>query len=179
VDFGLAIMKPTAFNMIPGLESFIPKFVSAKASVGTAALVGVDPSILTVKAQDIEINVNTFYWPIPDPVTQTAVNAGLQLFGPPSINYAQSASFKNFTEDLDGDGVLRTSTEDKNSNGWLDSGEDLNSNGLLDLSEDRNKNGRIDRAGRPRWAMPRSTWPALCNFLPPWPLPRRAAKASP
>ncbi|MEI7786163.1 MAG: hypothetical protein WCK08_17355, partial [Betaproteobacteria bacterium] len=62
VDFGLAIMQPASFNMIPSLSAYTPKFISAKAYVGTAALVGVDEDILTVKAQDIEINVNTFYW---------------------------------------------------------------------------------------------------------------------
>ena len=117
VDFGLAIMTPSLATAIPGLASFAPKFISAKASIGTAALVGIDPSILSVKAEDVEVNINTFVLPNAGPV----VNAALQLFGPPSINYKLSASFKSYTEDI-------------NKNNLLDSGEDRNQNGLIDTA---------------------------------------------
>ena len=127
VDFGLAIMTPTLATMIPGLEEFAPKFISAKASVESASLVGVDPDILEVRAEDVEVNINTFVLPIPKSPPQlaavaVAANAALQLFGPPSINYKLSPSFKDFTEDA-------------------------NSNGTLDAGEDRNQNGKIDSAG--------------------------------
>jgi len=146
VDFGFAMMKPMALAMIPPLEQFSPYWVSAKASIERAGLVGFDRNILSAEMRDIEINLNTFVIPTTLPGA-AEMNAALQIFGPPFINYKESNSFKDFTEDLDGDGILRTSTEDLNSNGWLDAGEDLNGNGRLDLSEDRNFNGRIDRAG--------------------------------
>jgi len=48
-------------------------------------------------------------------------------------------------EDLDCDGHLDTMTEDRNGNGFLDSGEDQDDDGHLDqLYEDRNGNGRLD-----------------------------------
>lgn len=146
VDFGLAIMKPTLFNIIPGLENYTPMFISAKAAVGYAGLVGVDEDILSVRAEDVEVNINTFYWPIPVPQVNAVVNAGLQLFGPPSINYKLSNSFKDFTEDLNGNGLLDLG-EDINRNGVLDAGEDLNGDGILQESEDKNTNGIIDPAG--------------------------------
>ncbi|MDP4842168.1 MAG: hypothetical protein NWR74_06260, partial [Burkholderiaceae bacterium] len=142
VDLGLAIMTPTLLTALPGLDQYAPQFISAKASVASASLVGIDPSFLDVGAQDVEVNINTFVIPkAPAPV-----NAALQLFGPPSINYQLSPSFRNYTEDEDGDGLLFTG-EDSNGNLKLDAGEDLNFDGLLQLSEDRNNNGVIDSAG--------------------------------
>jgi len=117
VDFGLAIMTPTLATAIPGVASYAPKFISAKASIGTAALVGIDSSMISVKAKDVEVNINTFVLPNAGPI----VNAALQLFGPPSINYKLSASFKTYTEDI-------------NRNNLLDSGEDRNQNGLIDTA---------------------------------------------
>ena len=112
VDFGLAIMTPTIGTFIPGMEQYAPKFVTAKAKVGTAGLVGVDPDLLSVQAQDVEVNINTFVVPSLGPIG----NGILQLFGPPSIDY--QASFA-------------TSPEDKNNNGVLDDGEDLDHDGKL------------------------------------------------
>ncbi len=113
VDFGLAIMTPTLATAIPGMEQYAPKFVTAKASIGTAGLVGVDPDLLSVEAHDVEVNINTFVVP-----SLGAVGNGiLQLFGPPSIDY--QASFAD-------------SPEDKNDNGILDEGEDLDGDGELD-----------------------------------------------
>src|SRR3990167_2366519 len=115
VDFGLAIMTPSIDKFIPSLEQYSPRFVSAKASIADAMLVGIDPSLLDVQAHDVEVNINTFYVPsIPAPV-----QAAIQLLGPPSINYQLSPSFKDFTEDI-------------NANGVLDAGEDRNQNSLID-----------------------------------------------
>ncbi|MEN9774726.1 MAG: hypothetical protein RL322_1796, partial [Pseudomonadota bacterium] len=117
VDFGIALLKPVAFDLIPSLKQYLPQFVSAKATIGEAALVGIDESILSAKAEDVEVNINTFYWSLPDPATSKAVNAGLQLFGPPSINFPASKSFQE---------------EDQDQDGAIDPGEDRNRNGTLD-----------------------------------------------
>ena len=113
VDFGLAILTPTLATVIPGMEQYAPKFVSAKAFVGSAQLVGIDEELLEVEAHDVEVNINTFVVPSLGPVG----NGILQLFGPPSIDY--QASFAS-------------SPEDKNGNGLLDAGEDRDGDGVLD-----------------------------------------------
>ncbi|MDZ4123485.1 MAG: hypothetical protein U1E02_04800, partial [Hydrogenophaga sp.] len=116
VDFGLAIMTPALLDSIPGLGQYAPKFVSGQASVGSGSLVGIDPTLMEVRAEDVVVNINTFVVSNAPP----QVNAALQLFGPPSINYKLSPSFKDYTEDLDGDGDL-SPAEDRNQNGKLDS----------------------------------------------------------
>ncbi|MBV5304621.1 MAG: hypothetical protein JZU70_10550 [Chlorobium sp.] len=151
VDFGLAIMTPTALSFLPAsLKQYIPKFISVKANVGYAGLVGIDEDILTVKAQDIAVNINTFYWPLPDPTMEAAVNIALQLFGPPSINY--QTSFPDSPEDKDKDGILDTYDEDTNFNGVLDSDEDKDNDGILDLTEDLDRNGKLAKNGYALWA---------------------------
>ncbi|MEO7578774.1 MAG: calcium-binding protein, partial [Massilia sp.] len=112
VDFGLAIMTPTIASLIPGAEQLIPKFVAAKAHVDSAMLVGVDPSLMSVQARDISININTSYIPALTPIE----NGVLQLFGMPSIDFASSFS---------------ASPEDANHNGVLDAGEDRDGDGKL------------------------------------------------
>ncbi|MCU1533289.1 MAG: hypothetical protein JWO49_2860, partial [Arthrobacter sp.] len=112
VDFGLAIMTPTLATAIPGMEQYAPKFISVKARVGTAELKGVDPDLLEVHAEDVEVNINTFVVPSLGAVG----NAVLQLFGPPSIDYTK------------GD----FAAEDTNANGILDTGEDRDHDGVLD-----------------------------------------------
>jgi hypothetical protein len=142
VDFGFAIFKPMVFTMSPQLEQYSPMWVSAKASIERAGLVGIDEAILSAELFDVEVNINTFLIPnAPAPV-----NLALQLFGPPTINFKESASFKDFTEDVNLNGVLDLG-EDLNNNLRLDPGEDANGDGVLQLSEDRNQNGKIDRAG--------------------------------
>ena len=70
--------------------------------MGFAGLVGIDHSLLDVQAHDVEVNINTFYVPaVPAPV-----NLAIQLLGPPAINYALSPSFKDFTEDVNHNGVI-------------------------------------------------------------------------
>ncbi|MFA7062277.1 MAG: hypothetical protein WC156_15845, partial [Pedobacter sp.] len=151
VDFGLAIMTPTALGFLPeSLKQYIPKFLTVKANVGTAMLVGIDKDLMTVEAQEISVNINTFYWPLPDPVTELAVNAAIQLFGPPTINYQTSFGGAS-PEDKNKNGILDTYDEDKNFNGVLDVGEDTNNNGVLDLTEDLDRNGRLAKNGYALW----------------------------
>jgi hypothetical protein len=140
VDFGLAMMKPSIFAGIPALEASSPQFVSAKANIATAALVGIDPSLISAKMQDIEVNINTFM------MGMGYVDAVLQVLGPPYIDFKNSQSFKDFTEDSNHNGVLDLG-EDLNANLRLDPGEDLNGDGILQLSEDRNQNSYMDKAG--------------------------------
>ncbi|WP_043112418.1 hypothetical protein, partial [Pseudacidovorax intermedius] len=113
VDFGLVIAKPALLTSIPGLEAAAPYFLTLKADVGYAGLVGVDPDILAVQAQDVSVNINTFVL-TNDPTGN--LNPLLQLFGPPSIDWAATYD---------------KSPEDKNGNGVLDAGEDLDGNGKL------------------------------------------------
>jgi hypothetical protein len=155
VDFGIAVMSPTIFTMLaqkfPMLAQMTPKFITAKAHVGYAGLVGVDPSILSAKLQDVEVNINTFYWPMPHAAAPQAeaalraleagINIAAQLFGPPSINY--KASFPNSPEDKNKNGVLDLYDEDRNLNGTFDLGEDLG-NGILDPGEDLDGDGILD-----------------------------------
>ena len=86
VDFGLAIMTPSLAGMIPGANQIVPNFVTAKAHVDYAGLVGIDPSLMDVRAQDISININTSYIP----ALGAAGNAALQIAGPAYINYQTS-----------------------------------------------------------------------------------------
>ncbi|MFZ9626421.1 MAG: hypothetical protein ACO3AD_14260, partial [Burkholderiaceae bacterium] len=145
VDFGFAIMKPTALDAFGAagelLKLYDPKWVSVKASIERAGLVGIDEKVLSAEVFDVEVNINTFLIDAPTPIV-----AALQIFGPPVINYKQSPSFKDFTEDTNGNGKLDFG-EDKNANLRLDPGEDLDGDNILDLSEDRNQNGKIDTAG--------------------------------
>ncbi|WP_420226204.1 hypothetical protein [Pigmentiphaga litoralis] len=110
VDFGMAIATP-GLLAIPQLAAVAPKFLAVKAHVGQAGLVGVDDDIMSVTARNIDVNINTFYLP-----SGGALNAALQLFGPPSIDWA--SSFPNSPEDLNGNKVL-------------DAGEDRDLNGVL------------------------------------------------
>jgi hypothetical protein len=146
VDFGLAIMTPALAAIIPGGANLSPKFIAAKAHVDDAMLVGVDPDIMDVQAHDITININTTVIPNGGPI----VNAALQIFGPPSINWQTS---------------FDTSPEDANGNGVLDPGEDRDGNGVL-------------ATYGPRWATRRSTWRASSSCRPRWPSPRRARRRS-
>jgi hypothetical protein len=140
VDFGIGIFTPTALNFLPeSLKQYLPKFVTVKAYVGYAGLVGVDEDILTVSAQEVSVNINTFYWPLPDPITSAAVNVAIQLFGPPTINW--QTSFPNSPEDKNGNGQLDFYNEDVNFNGVMDLYEDKNNNGILDPGEDTNGDG--------------------------------------
>jgi len=139
VVFGLAIMTPTLAGLIPGAEKVTPKFLSVKASVGYAGLVGIDEDFLAVNANDVEVNINTFYLPT-DP-TGGYLNAALQLLGPPSINYR--TSFADSPEDANGNGLLDSYDEDKNDNGLLDPGEDLNGDGPLNITEDLDGDGLV------------------------------------
>ena len=160
VDFGIAVMVPTLFALIPGAEGFTPKFITAKAHVGYAGLVGIDRDILSIKAEDVDVNINTFYWPMPhspEPNTETALrtlelalNVTLQLFGPPSINY--QATFPNSPEDKNENGILDLYDEDLNKNGNFDAGEDLNNNGTFELTEDLNRDGLLAANGFALWA---------------------------
>ena len=150
VDFGFAILTPTALSFLPeSLKEYIPKFITVKANVGIAALVGVDKDLMTIKAQDIAVNINTFYWHLPDPTVEAIVNVAIQLFGPPTINW--QTSFPTSPEDKNGNGILDIVDEDTNKNGVLDAGEDLNNNGVLDLTEDLDSNGRLARNGYALW----------------------------
>ena len=139
VDFGLAIMTPTLAGLIPGAESVTPKFLTVKAYVGYAGLVGIDEDFLEIRAEDVEVNINTFYLPT-DP-TGGYLNAALQLLGPPSINY--QTSFPDSPEDANGNGILDTYDEDANDNGLLDHGEDLDGDGILDVTEDLDGDGEL------------------------------------
>ena len=143
VNFGLAVMLPTLFVGFPALAALTPKFLSAKASIKTAGLVGIPKELLSAEVHDIEVNINTFG--TTDVGFSTALQV-LQVSGPPYIDFKKSKAFKDFTEDTNGNGVLDLG-EDLNGNLRLDSGEDTNKDGILQLSEDRNQNGIIDTAG--------------------------------
>jgi len=146
VSFAFGIFTPTVLSFLPdSLQTYVPKFYTVKASVGMAGLVGIDKDILEVRAEDIEVNINTFYWQLPEKITEAAVNAAIQIFGPPTINWKKS--FPDSPEDKNKNKILDLYDEDKNYNGILDPGEDLNGNLVLDLSEDLNKDGKLAAYG--------------------------------
>ena len=146
VSFAFGMFSPTVLSFLPdSLQKYVPKFFTVKASVGTAGLVGIDKDILEVTAKDIEVNINQFYWQLPEKRLELAVNAAIQLFGAPTINWKKS--FPDSPEDRNKNKILDLYNEDKNSNGILDPGEDLNNDKILDLSEDLNKDSKLAAYG--------------------------------
>jgi hypothetical protein len=124
-DIAVALSTPS-IAQIPGLAEFIPSFLSVKASVHEAGLIGTD-AILTANMQDVAVNINTLLPPTALLATGAgaAVYAGALAAGAlPSIDFA--ASFAG---------------EDLNNNGLLDAGE--NTNGTNDMGEEELNRGLL------------------------------------
>ncbi|MCC5834415.1 MAG: hypothetical protein JJU20_06760, partial [Opitutales bacterium] len=58
LNFGLAVLQPTALSIIPGLDTFAPRFIGLQASADSAGLVGAD-DLLSVALDGIQLDINT------------------------------------------------------------------------------------------------------------------------
>ncbi|WP_295538365.1 calcium-binding protein, partial [uncultured Pseudacidovorax sp.] len=88
VDFAVVISTPALMTLLPQLEQVSPRFLTVKADVGYAQLVGIPDSILSAQLHDVSVNINTFV--LPEDPTGGYLNLALQLIGPPSINWETS-----------------------------------------------------------------------------------------
>ena len=109
IDFGIAMMTPTAIP--PALSSIGSqiKFLSLKFSAQAAGFIGTDP-VLEAILKDVEVEFNDFLPPGGGKAALAAV-----LLPTPHIDFV--ASFPG---------------EDSNGNGVLDDGEDSDEDGVLD-----------------------------------------------
>ena len=56
-DFGMAILTPTLFDLVPGMDQFAPKFIGLKAHAESAGLVG-GGDVLDFSITDITVSMN-------------------------------------------------------------------------------------------------------------------------
>ncbi|GAB5560759.1 MAG: hypothetical protein SynsKO_24060 [Synoicihabitans sp.] len=109
-DLAVALSTPS-LAQIPGAAQFAPKFVSAKATVDYAGLVGTD-SFLEANVQDVDVELNFML----APPALLATPGGAAVYGAALVAGALPAI--NFVESFSG--------EDTNNNFKLDEGENLN-----------------------------------------------------
>ncbi|MCH8490524.1 MAG: hypothetical protein LAT81_11430, partial [Oceanicaulis sp.] len=82
-NLGMAIIQPIGLGgfEIPGLSAALPQYLSVKASVDSAGLVGMD-EFLEARIEGVEVNINTGFLP--------GLPPGFQLLPMPYIDFTQN-----------------------------------------------------------------------------------------